>query len=128
MQQGELLEKPTPTRKTERLRAMADAHARAEVGMGQVADKVEREHPGWCEDACGALRKLAKANVGMFTIEHARLVLAAELPKIHDERAWGKVTTMALQRGFIERVKGVYFPASSSNGAAKAVYRRGPNA
>lgn len=128
MQQGELLEKPTPDRKAERRRAIADAQARGEVGMGQVAEKVEREHPGWCEDACQALRKLAAAHCGMFTVELARLVLAPELPKIHDERAWGKVTTMALQRGYIERVKGIYFPAASSNGAVRAVYRKGPQA
>lgn len=124
--QLELLERPTTARKTERQRAAADATARRELGMSRVAEKVEREHPGWCESACEALRRLAKANVGMFTIEHARLVLASELPKIHDERAWGKVTTMALDRGFIERVKNTYFPAASSNGAVKAVYRKGP--
>lgn len=126
--QLELIDKPTPSRSVERRRAMAEARARGERGMAQVADKADREHPGWCEAACQALRKLAAAHCGMFTVEHARLVLAAELPKIHDERAWGKVTTMALQRSYIERVKGQYFPAASSNGAVRAVYRKGPAA
>ena len=127
--QLELIERPTPSRSAERRRAMADARARGEAGMGMVAaDKADRENPGWCEAACEALRKLAAAHCGMFTVEHARLVLAPELPKVHDERAWGKVTTMALKRGYIERVKGQFFPAASSNGAVRAVYRKRPQA
>ena len=107
---------------------MADARARGEAGMGMAADKAERVCPGWCEKACEALRKLAAAHCGMFTIELARLVLEKELPPPPDSRVWGKVTTMALQRGYIERVRGTFFPAASSNGAVRAVYRKGPQA
>jgi hypothetical protein len=52
----------------------------------------------------------------------------AGLPKPTDGRAWGVVTRMAVAADYIERVKGVMFPAASSNGSEKPVYRRGGKA
>lgn len=128
MSQLELLEKPDLSRAAARARAMQDARLRGEIGMERVAEKVEEATPGWCDNAVQALGRFAQAQGGVFTIEMARLVLERELPRVHDARCWGKVTTMALKRGVIERVKGQYLPAASSNGAVRAVYRRGPKA
>lgn len=130
MDQMTLIDPITPTRQQERARAMEDARARADAGVERVADKAERERPGWCEDAAQALRKFASAQGGVFTIEHARvaLLMAEAIDKPHDGRAWGKATRMAMAAGYIERVKGQFFPAASSNGSPKPVYRRGAKA
>lgn len=117
-------------RRAARRSALEDAKARADDAITRVADKAERERPGWCEDATQALRTFAKRQGGVFTIEHARLaILAAKLiDKPHDGRAWGKATRMAVTAGYIERVKGQSFPAASSNGSPKPVYRKGAKA
>lgn len=118
------------SRRAAREAALKDAKARADDAISRVADKADRERPGWCDDAAEALRKFAKAQGGVFTIEHARLSLlqSAAIDKPHDGRAFGKATQMALARGYIERVKGQFFPAASSNGSPKPVYRRGAKA
>ena len=114
------------SRRAARRSAIEDAKARADDAITRVADKAERERPGWCEDAAEALRTFAKAQGGVFTIEHARLAIVAAglIDKPHDARAFGKATRMALDRGYIEVVKGAFFPAASSNGSPKRVYRR----
>jgi hypothetical protein len=104
------------------------ARARADVGIAQAADATERHDTGWCMGACERLRLFAKVQSGMFTIELARLAFEKTLPAPNDLRSWGAVTRMATSRGFIERVKGQYFPAASSNGSEKPVYRAGANA
>lgn len=121
-----LIEPLDITRKSARLSALEAAKARGERGMDLAADKADRERPGWCADACEALRMFARAQGGVFTLELARMALeqSEAIDKPHDGRAWGRVTVMAVQRGYIERVKGQVFPAASSNGAAKSVYRR----
>lgn len=130
MQQIDLIAPLDTSRSTARKAALADARARGDVGMQRVADKAESERPGWCEDAAEALRVFAKAQGGVFTVELARLALlqSKAIDKPHDGRAFGKATQMALARGYIERVKGQFFPSASSNGSPKPVYRRGGKA
>lgn len=115
------------SRRAARRNALEDAKARADDAITRVAEKAERERPGWCEDAAEALRSFAKAQGGVFTIEHARLAIVSArlIDKPHDGRAWGKATRMAMAAGYVERVKGQFFPAASSNGSPKPVYRRG---
>lgn len=120
--QLELIDRPTIKRR------VAAAKDKADTGIERAADATEVRNPGWCEDACQALRKFAKHQGGVFIVEHARAVLQRELPPPNDERTWGKVTRMARDRGYIEAVKGQFFPAASSNASPKQVYRRGPNA
>lgn len=106
-------------------RARAKGHAMGDL----AAEKTEREvDPEWTEKAVAGVRKFARYQGGVFTIEMARGVLQAELPEPTDLRAWGRVTRMARDREFIEPVRGSYFPATSSNGSPKQVYRRGPKA
>lgn len=117
--QMELLERP----------AIVRAKARADIGIQRSVDKNETLNPGWCEAACEALRRAVAHNSGgVFIIEHLRAVIEKELPAPSDKRCWGQVTRMAVSRGYIERVKGQYFPAASSNASPKAVYRRGKKA
>lgn len=126
MHQFELIPTLDTSRKAARASALQAAKARGETGMERAAVRADRERPGWCEDACEALRGFARAQGGVFTLELARLALeqAGGIDRPHDGRAWGKVAVMALKRNFIEKVKGQFFPAASSNGAAKCVYRR----
>lgn len=126
--QYELIPGPDLSRSAARQHAMTAARARADDAIGAITAKVETAEPEWTTKAVQALRKFANAQGGVFIIEHARLVLRAELPPVHDERIWGRVSRDAIAAGYIERVKGQYFPAASSNGAPKAVYRRGPKA
>jgi hypothetical protein len=104
------------------------ARERAGVGIERVADATEKRIAGWCEMACEKLRAFARTQGGVFTIELARMAFEKDLPEPCDLRAWGAVTRMATSRGFIERVKGQYFPAASSNGSDKPVYRAGVRA
>lgn len=123
--QLDLIPQIDTSRATARRAAMAAANARADVGSQRAADKADREAPGWCGAACEALRGFARAQGGVFTIELARLALRHQVPDPRDGRAWGVVTRMAQRNGFIERVPGQYFPAASSNGSPKPVYRKG---
>lgn len=102
-------------------RARERGHAMAEA----AADRADRAIEGWTLMAVDAMRRFAAAQTGLFTIEMARMVLERELPKPTDGRAWGKVTTMAKRAEYIEPVRNTYFPAASSNGSPKPVYRRG---
>lgn len=120
MNQLKLLEPIDTSRKAARSAAMAAAHERGELGMQRVADNAGAE---WCELACQAVRRYAANQRAVFTVELMRMVVEREIPSAHDKRAWGVVTRQALARGYIERVKGQFFPAASSNGAPKAVYR-----
>jgi hypothetical protein len=102
--------------------ARAKGHAMGDL----AAEKTEREvDPEWTEKAVERLRAFARHQGGVFTIEMARGVLQAELPEPTDLRAWGRVSRVARAREFIEPVRGSYFPAASSNGSPKQVYRRG---
>ncbi len=121
--QMELLPSAPPARRTR-----AEARARRDLGMQRVGDKAERCEPGWVDAAMDAVRRYAATQHALFTIELMRLVLERELPPVHDKRAWGVVTVRAIKEGLIERIKGQYFPASSSNNSPKSVYRRGPKA
>lgn len=121
--QLDLIEPIATDRKAERKRAAADAQARADTGMKRAEEHVERIEPGWCELACDAVRRYSSVQHGVFTLEMLRLVMEKELPPVPEKRVWGVVTRMAIKRGLIERVKGQYFPAASSNNSPKAVYR-----
>ena len=127
--QLELLERPPElTRAQARRNALQAAEARAQLGMDRAAGAVEFDMPGWIEQAVEALRAAASAQVGVFTIEQMRAVLEPNLPKVHELRAWGRVTQLASDRGFIEAVPRVFIPAASSNGIPKQAWRKGPNA
>lgn len=105
---------------------MRQARRKGDKGIDQTVAATERRNDGWVELACSRLRDFARGQVGMFTVELARLSFESKLPPPHDKRVWGAVTRMAVTRGFIECVKGQYFPAASSNSSPKPVYRRGP--
>lgn len=107
---------------------MDHAHARAEFGIERSAASADNATPGWCEQACEQLRQFAEGQGGMWTIELARMAIEKKLPPPTDLRAWGQVVRMAATRGFIERVPGWAFPAASSNGSPKPVWKRGPKA
>lgn len=111
-------------------KALREARARGEEGAARAADAAERRVPGWCELAVGAVRRFAAGHPPEFpfTMEMLRSVVEREIPSPHDRRAWGRVTTMAIKREFIVPMHGRMFPAASSNGACKPVYRRGPKA
>lgn len=104
--------------------ARSTGHAAAEA----CAVKADRLDPGWIESAVEALRRFARNQQCFFTIEAARGVIEYELPPVHEKRAWGRVTQVAVQREFIARVKGGYAPAASSNGSEKPLYRKGVKA
>lgn len=114
------------SRRAAQATALEAAKARGDLGMARVGDSADRQSPGWCEKACEALRAFAAAQGGVFIIEHARLAVRDQLPPVMDARAWGVATRLAVQRGYIEPVRGQYFPAASSNGSPKRVYRKGP--
>lgn len=116
---------PVAPRKRNR---MDHARARAEFGIERSATSAENATPGWCEKACEELRRFAAGQGGMWTIELARLAIESKLPSPSDLRAWGRVVRMAAARGFIERVPGWAFPAASSNGSPKPVWKRGAKA
>lgn len=102
-----------------------DASMRADLGIARAADKAESVEPGWCERACEAVRRFAASGVHPeFTMEMARGWIARDLVEPTDCRAWGRVTRMARDRGYIAET-GRYWPAASSNGAPKPVYRKG---
>lgn len=130
MLQASLIEPLDLSRGAARREALNDAKLRADKAIERVGDKANAERSGWCEDAAEALRKFAVAQGGVFTVEMARLAIVqgGMLDKPHDGRAWGKATRMAVAAGYIERVKGQFFPAASSNGSPKPVYRRGAKA
>lgn len=128
-QQLELLPRPQDlTRAQARRAALAAARARADLGMERAAGAVQRDMPGWVEDAVDALRRFVRSQVGVFSIEQARAVIGPELPEVVEQRVWGKVTQLAAQRGFIAPVARTFIPAASSNGCPKPAWKRGPNA
>lgn len=127
IQQQDLFGLPAISRPVERIRAMNEAKARAEVGMDRAARKANRLHAGWCQEAVEALRKFAAGQHGMFLIETARVILARDLVAPADCRVWGKVTQMAIRAGYIEKTK-LTAPAASSNAAPKPLFRRGDRA
>jgi len=128
-EQMELLERPPElTRAAARRKALAAAEARAKLGMSRATAAVEFDMPGWIERAVDALRRAASVQVGVFTIEQMRAVLEPELPTVHELRAWGRVTQLASDRGYIEAAPRVFIPAASSNACPKPAWRKGPNA
>lgn len=125
-QQMELLPRPAElTRAQARRTAMAAAKARAELGMQRAAGAAQ---PGWVDGAVEALGKFARSQVGMFSIEQARAVLAEELPEVAELRVWGRVTQLAAKREVIQMVPRTFIAAASSNGCLKPAWRRGPKA
>lgn len=128
-EQLELLERqPELTRAAARRKAMQAAQARAELGMQRAAGAVEFDMPGWIEQAIEALRCAVSTQIGCFTIEQMRAVLEPGLPEVPELRAWGRVTQLAADRGYIESVPRTFIPAASSNACPKPAWRRGPNA
>ncbi len=86
--------------------------------------------PGWLPMAVEAVRRYVATTLPHqnFTIEEIREKVEAGLPVPVDLRAWGHVPRICCASGFIEKKKGVYRPAKSSNGSPKQVYVRGANA
>lgn len=118
---------PMLTRWQARQVAMQAAQARAEQGIDRAARRANALNAGWCEQATEALRRFAAHQAGFWTIEMARAVIEADLPKPTDGRAWGRVTQDALRLGYIVKTDKTA-PAASSNAAAKPMFKRGPNA
>lgn len=126
-QQMELLERAITTRAAARRQALQAARERAERGMDGAARRAEKLHAEWCKQALEALRRFAAGQHGMFLIETAREVLAAELPTPADARAWGRVVQDAARLEFIEKTK-LTAPAVSSNATAKPLWKKGRQA
>lgn len=102
------------------------AAARADVGVARAADKAERIASGWIESATAGVLFYATANAAKpFTMEQARAVVEHfnARPEGVDGRVWGHITRLAVKRGYIERVPGVFAQAASSNGSPKPCYR-----
>lgn len=127
--QLELLDRPEGlTRASARRIAAEAAEARAKLGSDRAGQRADAAVPEWCNQAAEALRKFAKAQAGVFTIEIARAGIGDSLPPPPDLRAWGKATVIAISAGYIQRVPRVFIPAASSNGCAKPAWRSGSNA
>jgi hypothetical protein len=127
--QLELLERPAElTRAQARRNAMRAAKERAQLGMDRAAGAAEFDMPGWIEQAIEALRQAVCGQIGVFTIEQIRAVLEPTLPAVPELRAWGRVTQLAADRGYIEAVPRTFIPAASSNATFKPAWKRGPNA
>lgn len=106
----------------------AAVRAHADTQIERVAEAAERRIDGWCETACKALREFAAGQALPFTIELARGQFADRIAEPHDLRAWGKVTRMAMSRGYIVKLRGQFFEARSSHGSPKQLYAKGPQA
>lgn len=129
MDQMNLIEPISASRKAARRQAVEHARARGERMATLAADKADYLHAEWCEQATQKLRELAKRCApGIFSIETARLAINFPVPVGGDLRAWGKVTTAALEAGYIERVPQQFTRAASSHGSLKSMYRAGRNA
>lgn len=125
-EQMTLIDPIDPSRGAARKARLDAARKRADRAITNVADKAGRE---WVEGAVERLRALAVSTYpGMFNVEQARLVIEQTFECPADLRAWGRVTQLAVKRGYLERVKGQFLPAASSNGAPKSVYRKGAKA
>ncbi len=116
------------SRKAARSTAVALSRARGERMAELAAEKVDYLHAEWCKQALEKLRELARRTYpAAFTIETARLAINLPVPIGGDLRAWGSVTTKALDLGYIEHLPGRTERAASSHGAPKLMYRGGPN-
>src|SRR5882762_9497778 len=107
--------------------SMFNARGAANVGIQRAADATERRCDGWQELAVEALRQFARKQFDAFTIEAARVQIAATLPAPKNLKAWGAVTQRALALGFIVHREGEYGPCASSNCSIKRKYRAGEN-
>ena len=127
MEQLDLLSYTPPAQVTSRAETMKNARARAEVGIARSADRNEGANAGWCGMAVEHLRRFVSNQHGLFTIEQARGVIAAELPAPTDGRAWGAVTRQAVALRYIEKTK-LTAPAASSNASPKPLWKKGGGA
>jgi hypothetical protein len=125
--QLELLDKPVLSRAAARRNAMESARIRAEQGIANAARRQARLHAEWCHEATEALRRFARSQVGMWTIETARSVIELDLPKPADGRAWGRVVQDAARLGYIQKTT-LSAPTVSSNASAKPLWKRGSKA
>ena len=101
----------------------APAVARGVAAAHAAAGKADDLDPGWSDAAVEAVRRFARTTESAFTIEVAREYCPA-IPEGADARAWGVVTRIAMERGFI-RFAGHFLPAASSHGSMKPTYERG---
>lgn len=125
--QMELLEKPVVTRAKARHDALEAARDRGEQGMDRAARRQARLHADWCDEALEALRRFARGQAGMWTIEIARSVIELDLPKPAEARAWGRVVQTAARLGYIEKTA-LSAPTVSSNASSKPLWKRGRKA
>jgi hypothetical protein len=100
------------------------AYERRDTGMQRATDRVEREAPGWTEQAIEALRKFAAEADEPFIMEQARAVIGPQLPQPKELRSWGSVTQTAIKRGILVPTGRTQI-AASSNGSPKPEYRAG---
>jgi hypothetical protein len=106
------------------------ARTRGHQAALAASDRAERMDPNWMTDALAKVKQFAQHQQPhvAFTIETLRNAIEQELPAPPDLRAWGAVTLVAAKKGLIERKKGAFAPAVSSNGSPKPMYTRGANA
>lgn len=102
------------------------ARDRGSLGMTRAAERNERKHEKWTEQALEALCTHVRAlPVGTtFILEDVRLAVEDKVPEPTDRRVWGAVTQIAIRALFIEKTGGIA-PAKSSNASPKPLYRRG---
>jgi hypothetical protein len=106
---------------------LSRAMARAECGMNSARTHAERDTTGWTHKALEALRGYAQGASAPFTIERARMAIAAQVPTPPEKRAWGSITRMAIALDIIQ-FAGTATRAVSSNGAFKPEYVAGRGA
>ncbi len=128
--QLDIFSSAAPAHKKRRNHAKAKGHEAGRIGLQRAMEAAERRVPGWTEMALAAVKAYVHTTEPgeKFTLEALRMKVEAGLPPPNDLRAWGNVPRMCCKLGILERRKGEFAPAESSNGSPKPVYRRGANA
>jgi len=103
------------------------ALTRRAVGIARAADKADRDHEGWQDEAVSAVRKYLAQHPGrQFLAEDVRAWCEAMgiIDAPENERAWGAVMRRAAKDGYICKIG--YAPARSSNLSPKVLWEPRP--
>lgn len=95
---------------------LTQAQEQRDEAIDQVATSAGES---WIDAAYEALRQYAERGT-RFMVEDVRLAYP-KLPKPHDNRAWGAVTSRAVRNGLIERVG--YAPSRTGHCRPMPVWR-----
>jgi hypothetical protein len=99
------------------------ATMRAEKGIKDSADHADAVEAGWTYQALAYLRQFISTPREPFLIEDLRAWAESNgLPAPANNKAWGKVTRMAVSRKLIEKAGAA--AAVSSNHSLKHLWRR----